>query len=50
MYDEIFDYGYDYHKIAGGWGPGAHWPHPGVHRHLHWADFYKNELISRNWI
>jgi hypothetical protein len=50
MYDEIFDYGYDYHKISGGWGPGAHWPHPGVHRHLHWADFYKNELISRNWI
>lgn len=43
-YPEIFDYGYDYHKIEGSWGPGAHWPHPGLHKHLHWSDFYY-ELI-----
>ena len=37
---EIFDYAYDYHKISGEWGEGVHWPHFGVHRHLHWAEFY----------
>ncbi len=49
-YPEIFDHGYDYHKIAGSWGPGAHWPHPGLHRHLHWAEFYEKELKSRGWM
>ena len=37
---DIFEYAYDYHKIAGSWGPGAHWPHPGYHRQIHWAEFY----------
>ena len=45
-YPEIFDYAYDYHKIAGTWGPGAHWPHPGYHRQLHWAEFYYNEMFK----
>lgn len=43
---DIFEYGYDYHKIAGPWGPGAHWPHPGYHRQLHWAEFYYNNIIK----
>jgi hypothetical protein len=49
-YPEIFDHAYDYHKIAGDWGPGAHWPHPGIHKHLHWAEFYYNELNKRGWL
>lgn len=49
-YPEIFDHGYDYHKISGKWGPGAHWPHPGVHRQLHWSDFYFEEISKRGWI
>lgn len=44
---DIFEYGYDYHKIVGEWGPGAHWPHPGYHRQLHWAEFYYNELFNK---
>lgn len=47
MHPEIFEYGYDYHKLAGPWGPGAHWPHPGYHRQLHWAEFYYNELFNK---
>jgi len=47
---EIFDHGYDYHKIAGSWGPGAHWPHPGVHKQIHWAEFYYEEMKKKNWI
>jgi hypothetical protein len=43
---EVFDYAYDYHKKAGEWGPGSHWPHPGLHRHLHWSEFYYNELMK----
>lgn len=50
QYPNIFDYGYDFHKIAGKWGNGSHWPHPGVHKQMHWADFYYNELLKRNWI
>jgi hypothetical protein len=47
---EIFDYGYDYHKIAGDWGPGAHWPHPGLHWQLHIAEFFHDELSKRGWL
>jgi hypothetical protein len=48
-YDEnmdIFNFAYDYHKHAGEWGPGAHWPHYGLHRHIHWAEFYY-EIIKQ---
>lgn len=47
---EAFHHGYDFHKIAGEWGPGAYWPHPGRHRHIHWADFYYEELKKRDYI
>jgi hypothetical protein len=47
---EIFDYAYDYHKIAGDWGPGAHWPHPGLHWQLHIAEFFHNQLCERGWL
>lgn len=44
---EIFDYAYDYHNNPGcPWG-GAIWPHPGLHRHLHWAEFYY-DLITKD--
>ena len=43
---EIFEHGYDYHKIAGSWGPGAHWAHPGLHRHIHWSEFYYEQLLK----
>lgn len=46
-YPDVFDYGYDYHKIAGHWGPGAHWPHPGLHRQLHIAEFWKEQLCQK---
>ena len=49
LYKEIFDFGYDKNKIAGKWGQGSHWPHPGVHKQIHWAEFYYNELKKRNW-
>lgn len=47
-YPDIFHYGYDYHKIPGSWGPGAHWPHFGIHRQLHWAEFYHDILKTKN--
>jgi hypothetical protein len=44
-YSDIFDYAYDYHKIAYDYGrikgPGAFWPHPGLHKHLHIAEFWE---------
>lgn len=49
-YSEIFDYAYDYHQIPGPWGDTAIWPHPGLHKHLHWSDFYYYELNKRGWI
>jgi len=49
-YTEIFDYGYDYHKIPYNYGrlkgPGAHWPHPGVHKQLHIAEFWEKQMNS----
>jgi hypothetical protein len=48
--EEIFDYAYDKNKIAGSWGSGSHWPHPGVHKQIHWAEFYYQELKNRNWV
>jgi hypothetical protein len=50
QYPEIFNHAYDYHKISGSWGPGAHWPHPGLHKHLHWSEFYFDELQKRGWV
>lgn len=50
QYEDIFEYGYDYNKIAGDWGPGAYWPHPGVHRNIHWAQFYYAEMKRLCWI
>lgn len=41
---DIFHHAYDYHKIAGSWGPGAHWPHPGSHQQRHIAEFYYNKM------
>jgi hypothetical protein len=48
--EEIFDYAYDKNKIAGSWGSGSHWPHPGVHKQIHWAEFYYKELKRRDWV
>ena len=48
QYPEIFDYAYDYHKIAYDYGrvkgPGAYWPHPGLHKHLHIAEFWEKQI------
>ena len=44
---DIFDFAYDYHKFAGHWGPGAHWPHFGLHRNIHWAEFYYEIIKQR---
>lgn len=49
---EVFDYAYDYHKI----GPSkdkqiTRTPHPGLHKHLHWAEFYHaiiNSMEDKN--
>jgi hypothetical protein len=51
QYPEIFDYAYDYHKIAYDYGkskkgPGAHWPHPGLHKHLHISEFWEKQISS----
>jgi hypothetical protein len=43
---EIFNYAYDYHQIKVPYIDGLtpmH-PHPGIHRHLHWSEFYFNIL------
>ena len=45
---EIFDYAYDYHQIKVPYVDGLvpmH-PHPGVHRHAHWSEFYFDQLIK----
>lgn len=44
-YPDIFDFAYDYHKKSGPWGPGSNRPHPGVHKQIHWAEFYYNEMM-----
>jgi len=48
MYPDIFDYAYDYHKIAYDYGrlkgPGAHWPHPGLHKQLHISEFWEKQI------
>lgn len=41
---EVFDHGYDYHSNKGSWGQGAIWPHPGLHYHLHWSDYFYNAM------
>jgi hypothetical protein len=43
---QIFDFGYDYQKNPGAWGPGSHRPHPGMHKQIHWAEFYYKEMIK----
>ena len=49
-YPEIFDYAYDYHKFPYDYGrvkgPGANWPHPGLHKQLHIAEFWNNQLCQ----
>jgi hypothetical protein len=49
-YPEIFDYGYDYHKFPYDYGrikgPGAHWPHPGLHKHLHISEFWEKQISA----
>lgn len=48
QHSEIFDYAYDYHKIPYNYGrlkgPGAHWPHPGLHKHLHISEFWEKQI------
>lgn len=47
QYPDVFDYGYDYHKI--GEVPDrkiTRTPHPGLHKQLHWAEFYHQKLID----
>lgn len=50
-YPEIFDYAYDYHKFPYDYGrlkgPGAHWPHPGVHKQLHIAEFWEKQIQNK---
>lgn len=45
---EIFDHAYDYEQVPVSYIPKNEGlpfhPHPGVHRHLHWADFYYKEI------
>lgn len=49
-YPEIFDHAYDYHKFPYDYGrvkgPGAHWPHPGLHKQLHIAEFWEKQLCQ----
>jgi hypothetical protein len=47
MYPQIFDFAYDYQKKAGVWGSGSHRPHPGIHKQIHWAEFYYKEIIKK---
>lgn len=46
MYKEIFNHAYDYHKISGVWGSGAHWPHPGLHYQIHTADLFYEKIVE----
>ena len=47
IYKEIFDYAYDYHKIGNSKDKKiTRSPHPGVHKHIHWAEFYFNIMNS----
>lgn len=47
--EEIFDCAYDYHQNK------VHWsktltplqPHPGIHRHFHWAEMYYNKIKDK---
>lgn len=42
---EIFNYAYDCEQnMIDGKYPYARHPHPGIHRHIHWSEFYFNEL------
>jgi hypothetical protein len=46
-YSDIFDYGYDYHKIGKALDRDVtRTPHPGVHKHIHWAEFYSDIINS----
>lgn len=44
----IFDHAYDYERVPVSYIPKSDGlpfhPHPGFHRHLHWADFYFEEI------
>lgn len=44
---DVFDYGYDYHKIGKAIDRDVtRTPHPGYHKHLHWAEFYFDIIKS----
>lgn len=49
-YPDIFDHAYDYHKFPYDYGrikgPGAYWPHPGLHKQLHIAEFWDKQLCQ----
>jgi len=49
-YPDVFDYAYDYHKFPYDYGrvkgPGAHQPHPGLHKQLHIAEFWNNQICQ----
>ena len=43
LHVDIFDYAYDYHKIGKSSDKKiTRTPHPGVHKHIHWAEFYSD--------
>ena len=45
---EIFNYAYDCeHNMIDGEYPYARHPHPGIHRHIHWSEFYF-DLITKD--
>jgi len=47
---DIFDYAYDYHKI--GKAPDreiTRTPHPGLHRQIHYAEFYYNKMLENGF-
>jgi hypothetical protein len=52
MHKEIFNYAYDYHKI--GEAPDkekiiTRTPHPGLHKHIHYVNFYYNEMLKNGF-
>jgi hypothetical protein len=44
---ETFNYAYDHHRLGGNpSGVDVCWPHPGMHRHLHWAKMYLDKITN----
>lgn len=49
---EIFDHAYDYEQVPVDYIPKKDGlpfhPHPGLHRHLHWSEFYFKEMTNED--